>query len=107
MIPSWQNFIFTGESHHPEFNIANSDLPQAYGGDCQCQASCIYSEKGPWSDKQNRINYRDRETGEEFKFNDTDLPINYESNSDDEESLNRKPLVDRNDTEIRDLKSAL
>jgi len=39
-----------------------------------------------------------REMEEESKFNEIEFPINYESNSDDENLLNQKPLVDRNDT---------
>ena len=58
----------------------------------------MYSEKGPWSDKENKVNYRMREMEEESKFNEIEFPINYESNSDDENLLNHKPLVDRNDT---------
>jgi hypothetical protein len=53
------------------------------------------------------VNYRMREMEEESKFNEIEFPINYESNSDDENLLNHKPLVDRNDTQIRDLRSAL
>jgi hypothetical protein len=34
------------------------DLPELYGGVCECDATCIYSEKGPWCDYENTIDYR-------------------------------------------------
>lgn len=77
-----------------------------------CEASCLYSEKGPWSPHENKVNYRNRgDSGdEELKLNkhNNDVP-RFESDSDDEDLLGRKikPLVDRNDTEIRDLKNQL
>jgi hypothetical protein len=105
-----KKFFLTGESFHPEFNISKSNLPSLYGGNCMCEASCVYSEKGPWSTIENKVNYRDRvDSGdEEQKFNskNNDAP-RFESDSDDEDLLGRKikSLVDRNDTEIRDLKN--
>lgn len=35
------------------------ELPTLYGGMCNCEATCIYSEKGPWTEIENRINYKD------------------------------------------------
>jgi hypothetical protein len=70
----------------------------------------VYSEKGPWSTHENKVNYRDHgDNGdEEHKIDqkNNDVP-QFESDSDDEDLLGRKfkPLVDRNDTEIRDLKN--
>jgi hypothetical protein len=70
----------------------------------------VYSEKGPWSTHENKVNYRDHgDSGdEEHKIDqkNNDFP-QFESDSDDEDLLGRKikPLVDRNDTEIRDLKN--
>ena len=29
-----------------------------YGGLCDCKASCIYSEKGPWTEVENMVNYK-------------------------------------------------
>lgn len=34
------------------------ELPQIYGGLCNCKATCVYSEKGPWSEVENLINYK-------------------------------------------------
>ena len=42
-----------------EEDVDTHDLPQLYGGTCECQATCIYSEKGPWSEVENYINYKD------------------------------------------------
>jgi hypothetical protein len=112
LMPSPQKILITGESFHPEFNISKSNLPSLYGGDCVCEASCVYSEKGPWSTHENKVNFRDRgDSGDEenkFNSNNNDVP-RFESDSDDEDLLGRKikPLVDRNDTEIRDLKHQL
>jgi len=54
-----------------------TELPKLYGGKCECEASCVYSDKGPWADVENKINYQNkmytemgmgREPVEEFKF---------------------------------------
>ena len=34
------------------------ELPKIYGGLCNCKATCVYSEKGPWSEVENRVNYQ-------------------------------------------------
>jgi hypothetical protein len=39
--------------------VDSYDLPQLYGGQCKCEATCVYSEKGPWTEVENRIDYRD------------------------------------------------
>lgn len=31
-----------------------------YGGNCECDATCIYSDKGPWADVENKINFQHR-----------------------------------------------
>ncbi len=71
-------FLFTGESSHPELQsqVDPSKLPDIYGGTCRCVATCVYSEKGPWSPTENTVNYRDRDglnksrDDEELKFNE-------------------------------------
>ena len=49
----------TGEATHKllqeKFDPAN--LPLLYGGECECDATCVYSDKGPWADIENKINY--------------------------------------------------
>ena len=35
------------------------DLPTLYGGLCDCKATCVYSEKGPWSEVENLVNYQE------------------------------------------------
>lgn len=37
------------------------ELPALYGGICECKAGCIYSEKGPWTEVENLINYQNPE----------------------------------------------
>lgn len=57
------------------------NLPKIYGGACDCEATCVYSDKGPWADVENKINFQNRYMTEmagalgggameEFKFQD-------------------------------------
>lgn len=51
--------LLTGESA-PEIlleEVEPSKLPAIYGGECSCVAQCIYSDKGPWSDVLNVIDF--------------------------------------------------
>ena len=36
-------------------------MPKLYGGLCNCKATCVYSEKGPWTEVENLIDYRNPE----------------------------------------------
>ena len=38
-------------------SVDEHELPAIYGGLCNCKATCVYSEKGPWTEVENRINY--------------------------------------------------
>lgn len=38
--------------------VDEHELPTVYGGVCNCKASCVYSEKGPWTEVENRVNYQ-------------------------------------------------
>lgn len=51
--------IITGESSHVSLleTIESSELPKIYGGSCECEATCVYSDRGPWADVENRINF--------------------------------------------------
>ena len=58
------------------------ELPTLYGGLCKCKATCVYSEKGPWSEVENRVNYQkpdenSDDSGEELKQHEVDekLPL--------------------------------
>lgn len=69
--------IITGENSHKDLldNVEEKSLPKLYGGQCECEATCIYSDKGPWADMENKVNFANEATGttgpnEEFKFND-------------------------------------
>lgn len=42
-------FISSNESHEDlAAEVNEHELPELYGGTCECEATCIYSEKGPW-----------------------------------------------------------
>ena len=60
----------TGGEAHPEMLelIDEHDLPEIYGGECNCKAQCIYSEKGPWSEVENFVDYQNPGAG----FSDSD-----------------------------------
>lgn len=74
--------IITGENSHKVLRekVESCNLPQLYGGECDCDATCVYSDKGPWADIENKINYQNKqltemmghlgEKMEEFKFQD-------------------------------------
>lgn len=95
--------IITGENSHKGLleNVDADKLPKIYGGSCDCEATCVYSEKGPWADVENKINFQNRYMTEmagalggpveEFKFQD-----------DEDEQID---LL--NDRGLNDLKNAL
>ena len=51
--------LITAESSPAELlDVVDADkLPQIYGGTCSCASQCIYSEKGPWTDTVNTIDF--------------------------------------------------
>ena len=51
---------FTGENSHKELLalVDSKELPKLYGGECECEATCIYSDRGPWADIENKVNYQ-------------------------------------------------
>lgn len=52
----------TGENSHPglQEQFEAEHLPKIYGGACDCEATCVYSDKGPWADVENKINFQNR-----------------------------------------------
>jgi len=38
-------------------NVEAEELPKLYGGNCECDATCVYSDRGPWADVENKINF--------------------------------------------------
>jgi len=55
-----QSKIFvTGESSHASLQdkVVLDKLPKLYGGQCECEATCVYSDKGPWAEIENKINF--------------------------------------------------
>lgn len=57
-----KSIYITGESQPKELTdeVLPANLPKIYGGECQCGATCIYSEKGPWSPVQNVVDYQNK-----------------------------------------------
>lgn len=51
--------MITGESTHGDIvdKFEPQNLPKLYGGTCECEATCVYSDKGPWADVENKINF--------------------------------------------------
>ena len=49
----------TGENSHAKLleMIEPAKLPKEYGGEAEAEATCIYSERGPWTQVENKINY--------------------------------------------------
>jgi hypothetical protein len=37
-----------------------NELPKLYGGACECEATCVYSDRGLWADMENKIDFRHR-----------------------------------------------
>ena len=54
-----KKIFMTGENFHKDLmeRVDLSKLPKIYGGSCDCDATCVYSDKGPWADIENKINY--------------------------------------------------
>lgn len=67
-----QKIEITGSESHPQMLelIHEMDLPDIYGGECNCKAQCIYSEKGPWSEVENFVDYQN--PGAAFSDSDED-----------------------------------
>ena len=74
-----EKIIITGECSHDSLaeEVEESELPKLYGGACECEATCVYSDRGPWADVENKINFQNRQLTEmgggnvaveEFKF---------------------------------------
>mmetsp|Transcript_13489 Transcript_13489/g.22967 ORF Transcript_13489/g.22967 Transcript_13489/m.22967 type:complete len:210 (+) Transcript_13489:365-994(+) len=78
-----KKFIITSDATHEELQsqVDEYELPQIYGGVCDCRATCIYSEKGPWSDVENFINYRDPKSKQLDDSDDDDINDTSERNN--------------------------
>lgn len=51
---------FSASASHPLLadEVDEYELPDLYEGQCSCKATCVYSEKGPWSEVENRVNFQ-------------------------------------------------
>lgn len=95
--------FITGECTHKGLldNVDQEKLPKIYGGLCETEATVVYSDRGPWNEVENKINFQNRYMTEmagalggpveEFKFQD-----------DEDEQID---LL--NDKGLSDLKNAL
>lgn len=56
-----EKVFISGDDSHDELlaEVEEKDLPEIYGGMCECEATCIYSDIGPWCDYENTINFKD------------------------------------------------
>lgn len=56
-----EKVFMSGDDSHDELlaEVEDKDLPEIYGGMCECEATCIYSDIGPWCDYENTVNYKD------------------------------------------------
>ncbi len=92
-----EKISITGESHIPQLLelVDPQKLPKEFGGKCECEATCIYSDKGPWADTENKINYANLNSNskEEFKFQE-----------DDEDNID---LLNNEEEDFSELKSAV
>jgi len=58
---SKQKIKFSASATHQDLTneVDEYELPSLYGGICECKATCVYSEKGPWTEVENQINYKE------------------------------------------------
>lgn len=54
-----QKIVLSGENTHSELLelVPAANLPKIYGGEAECEATCVYADKGPWADVENKVNY--------------------------------------------------
>lgn len=58
---SEEKINLSADTTHPKLleMIEASKLPKEYGGEATAEASCIFSERGPWTEVENKINFRE------------------------------------------------
>ena len=54
-----KKIIFSSGPSSPELleDVDEYDLPDIYDGQSVCKATCVYADKGPWSEVENLVNY--------------------------------------------------
>ena len=74
-------FFSSSDSHEDlQAEVRECDLPELYGGTCECDATCIYSEKGPWCDFENTIDYRNPDANKNDSGDGSDVADTDERN---------------------------
>ena len=66
--------------------IDEYELPDIYGGECCCKAQCIYSEKGPWSEVENFVDYQNPGAG----YSDSDDDANIDDDMNEMNAISSK-----------------
>ena len=68
---------FSASASHPILadEVDEYELPDLYEGQCSCKATCVYSEKGPWSEVENHVNFQkpDEGSSDDDDFDEGDL----------------------------------
>ena len=74
--------VISSDDTHEDLQaeVDEKELPEIYGGVCECEATCVYSDRGPWCDIENTINYKDPDAKKEVGSDD--------ANDADERNLN-------------------
>jgi hypothetical protein len=69
-----EKVFMSGDDSHDDLlaEVKECDLPEIYGGMCECEATCIYSDIGPWCDYENTINFKDPNSKKKGKDSGSD-----------------------------------
>jgi len=67
--------FISGDDSHDDLlaEVDEKTLPEIYGGMCECEATCVYSDVGPWCDIENTINYRDPDAKKKMDSNSDEV----------------------------------
>lgn len=113
----------TSESSHAKLAelITKEHLPKEYGGEAEAEATCIFSERGPWTEVENKLNFRNiagkkpsgpaEESKGEFNFKEDendqeDLLQGVAGNDDEFNYVNSDEEGGENQQQLDDIKNA-
>ena len=71
-----KKMIFSQSESCPELleDVDEYDLPEIYGGQANAKATCVFADKGPWSEVENLLNYqKPDEASDDDDFDECDL----------------------------------
>jgi hypothetical protein len=77
-----KKIVISSNSTHSDLQdqIDEYELPSIYGGTCECKATCVYSEKGPWTEVENLINYKDPQPQSDEDVSEGEIDANIKMN---------------------------